>query len=178
MATTAPDPSALAAAASAPAKGGKRRKLMLIGAALVLVCAAAGAAAYMKWSSGPHVKAVEAVPLPVFFALDSFTVNLTPDVVADDGSDGGGGGSDRYLHIGLTLKLDNLKTQQLLTDHMPEIRSRILLLLSAKHPADLATVAGKRSLAHELVKVIDEPFSPDKTPHPVSDVLFTDFVVQ
>ena len=59
-------------------------------------------------------------------------------------------GAQHYLRVGLSLKLTDSKAQEQLTARMPEIRSRILLALSNKHPEELATPDGKRSLAKEL----------------------------
>jgi flagellar FliL protein len=106
-------------------------------------------------------------PPPVFFALDSLTVNLN----ADDGE-------QHYLRLGLTLKLPDTKAQEELAGHMPEIRSRILLLLSNKTPDQLATVEGKQTLANELRAAITEPSDPGHPAAKVDAVLFTDFVVQ
>jgi flagellar FliL protein len=102
----------------------------------------------------------------VFFALDSMTVNLQ----SDDG--------EHYLRIGLTLKLKDEKAQVALNERMPEIRSRVLLLLSGKRPEDLATVEGKRTLAKELRMAIDSIVSAAEPPVHVDEVLFTEFVVQ
>jgi flagellar FliL protein len=106
-------------------------------------------------------------PAPIFFPLESMTVNLQSD-----------DGQQHYLRIGLTLKLNDQKVQEHLTEHMPEVRSRVLLALSNKHPEELATLDGKKALATELEKLIEEPTEPNGQPVHVSDVLFTEFVVQ
>jgi flagellar FliL protein len=103
----------------------------------------------------------------VFFALEPMTVNLQSD-----------DGEQHYLRIGLTLKLNDQKTQDHLTAHMPEIRSRVLLALSNKHPEDLAPLEGKQALAKELAALIEKPTEPGSEPVHVDDVLFTEFVVQ
>ncbi len=105
--------------------------------------------------------------MPLFFPLESMTVNLQSD-----------DGQQHFLRIGLTLKLNDPKTQQELSDHMPEVRSRILLALSNKHPEDLAPLEGKRALATELQTLIEEPTDKGAAPIHVQDVLFTEFVVQ
>ncbi len=105
--------------------------------------------------------------VPVFFPLEPMTVNLQSD-----------DGQQHYLRIGLTLKLNDPKVQQQLTDHMPEIRSRVLLALSNKHPDDLAPLEGKRALATELKTLIEQPTDKGAAPVNVEDVLFTEFVVQ
>ena len=151
-----------------PARRGRR---LVIVALLVALIAAAGAGAYFFYfakhgAHGPaHEKAAPA-PTPTFFALDPFTVNL----LSDDG--------ERYIHVGLTLALPDPKVGEDLTTHMPEVRSRILLLLSNKKPEDLATLDGKRKLASEIKAIVEKPYAPGAPPINISDVLFTDFVVQ
>ena len=103
----------------------------------------------------------------LFFALEPMTVNL----LSDDGD-------THYLRIGLTLRLDSQATQDYLTEHMPEIRSRVLLALSNKHPSDLAPLEGKRALATELAALIAQPSEPHGKPLHIEEVLFTEFVVQ
>jgi len=162
------------AAAQPQAHRGGTLKLIIIAfvALLLLIVAAGGAYYFLVLKAAPKTamasSKVEASPQapPVFFALDPFTVNLQ----SDDG--------ERYLHLGLTLKLTDPKAADDLKEHMPEIRSRILLLLSNKHPADLATPEGKTALIKELQTQIQMPFSPGGASTNVSEVLFTDFVVQ
>jgi flagellar FliL protein len=171
MATTATDTAAIAAD-TAPAKKKGKLKLILLIVGVLMVLGGGGVAAYQYFMPHSHApKAPAPPPPPVFFALDAFTVNLAP---ADDSGDG----NDRYLHVGLTLQLDNAKTQEELVSHMPEVRSRILLLLSSKRPQDLNTTDGKHKLALEIAHAIAEPFKPETEKHTVNDVLFTEFVVQ
>jgi flagellar protein FliL len=164
--TTAPQQ-----AAPQSAKPGPMKRLIVI---VLIALLAAGAAGGVTWflmqrqaASAPAPAAVPVPALPVYFALDPMTVNLQSD-----------DGETHYLRIGLTLKLDALKTQDELRDHMPEIRSRLLLALSNKHPEDLATLEGKRALATELAALISQPTDARGTPVHVEDVLFTEFVVQ
>jgi len=163
------------AAAQPQAHRGGTLKLIIIAfvALLLLIAAGGGAYYFLVLKAAPKAAMVgnskaAANPQapPVFFALDPFTVNLQ----SDDG--------ERYLHLGLTLKLTDPKAADDLKEHMPEIRSRILLLLSNKHPADLATPEGKTALIKELQTQIQLPFSPGGDSTNVSEVLFTDFVVQ
>lgn len=116
----------------------------------------------------PHGPAKPApVPPPVFFPLDSLTVNLQ----ADDGI-------MHYLRVGLSLKLADEKAQVQITERMPEIRSRVLMLISGKHPEEMATVEGKRKLADELREAVEKAASAPDHPAHVEEVLFTEFVVQ
>ncbi|WP_028227620.1 flagellar basal body-associated protein FliL [Paraburkholderia ferrariae] len=158
-------------AAPQSAKPGPMKRLLVIAVIAIL---AAGAAAGATWfvmqrhaASEPAAPTAPVPAVPVYFALEPMTVNLQSD-----------DGETHYLRIGLTLKLDTLKTQDELRDRMPEIRSRLLLALSNKHPEDLATLDGKHALATELAALIAQPTEPHGTPAHVEDVLFTEFVVQ
>ncbi|SQD04566.1 flagellar protein FliL [Escherichia coli] len=70
-------------------------------------CASAG---YSYWHS--HQVAADdkaqqrVVPSPVFYALDTFTVNL--------------GDADRVLYIGVTLRLKDEATRSRLSEYLPE----------------------------------------------------------
>ncbi len=162
--------SATAAQAGDGKAGGKRSLLVpiLLGVILLLIIGGGGAGYYFYKQSGQ--KAAPVIPPPVFFPLDPFTVNLAGG--GDDDSDA------HYLHAGLTLKLANADTEHKLTEYLPEIRSRILLLMSAKKPEDLSTVAGKDQLAADIRHAIEQPFSKGGESVKIDGVLLTDFVIQ
>jgi flagellar FliL protein len=147
------------------------KRIILIALIAIIAAGAAGAGVwfFMSKRAPAAASAAEALPppAPLFFPLESMTVNLQSD-----------DGQQHFLRIGLTLKLSDAKTQQELTDHMPELRSRILLALSNHHPDDLAPLDGKRALATELKSLIEEPTDKGAPPVHVDDVLFTEFVVQ
>ncbi|WP_233851702.1 flagellar basal body-associated protein FliL [Paraburkholderia sp. HD33-4] len=155
-----------------PASPGPMKRIILIVLIALIAAGAAGAGVWFFMSKrAPVAVSAEAAPapsaVPLFFPLESMTVNLQSD-----------DGQQHFLRIGLTLKLGDAATQQALTDHMPEVRSRILLALSNKHPEDLAPLEGKRALAEELKTLIMEPTEKGAAPIRVQDVLFTEFVVQ
>ncbi|MEM5452431.1 flagellar basal body-associated protein FliL [Paraburkholderia sp. BR10936] len=158
-------------AAPQGAKPGPMKRIIVIALIAILAAAAAGGATWFFMSrhtaSAPVTPAAAPPAMPVYYALEPMTVNLQ----ADDGE-------SHYLRIGLTLKLDNQATQDALVARMPEIRSRLLLALSNKHPSDLAPLDGKRALATELAVLISQPAGANEKPMHVDDVLFTEFVVQ
>ena len=151
-----------------PKASGKNTLVIILAAVLVLVLAGGGAAFWMlsKKSAVAGPAAAAPVPPPVFFTLEPFTVNL----ISDDGQ--------RYAHVGLTLRLADAEGEKNLTEHMPELRSRILLLLSNKHPDDLISLDGKQKLAAEIVATVDQPFTNGGPANHIAEVLFTEFVVQ
>ncbi|CAM2148815.1 MULTISPECIES: flagellar basal body-associated protein FliL [Paraburkholderia] len=157
-------------AAPQGAKPGPLKRILLIVIIAILAAGAAGAGVWFFMSRHPAAATASAPPpppVPVYYALEPMTVNLQSD-----------DGDTHYLRIGLTLKLDSQATQDALVAHMPEIRSRVLLALSNKHPSDLAPLDGKRALATELAALISQPSDPRGQPAKVEDVLFTEFVVQ
>ncbi|MBB2931875.1 flagellar basal body-associated protein FliL [Paraburkholderia silvatlantica] len=159
-------------AAPQSAKPGPMKRILLIALIAILAAAAAGGATWFFMSrhaaSAPATPAAApAAAVPVYYALEPMTVNLQSD-----------DGESHYLRIGLTLKLDSQATQDALVARMPEIRSRLLLALSNKHPSDLAPLDGKRALATELAVLISQPAGANEKPMHVDDVLFTEFVVQ
>lgn len=160
---------------AAPTKPGPLKRIILIVLIAIIAAGAAGSAVWFfmakRAPASTPAEAAASAPAPVvaplFFPLESMTVNLQSD-----------DGQQHFLRIGLTLKLADAKTQQELTDHMPEVRSHILLALSNKHPDDLAPLEGKRALATELKTLIEQPGDKGAAPLHVQDVLFTEFVVQ
>jgi flagellar protein FliL len=155
---------------AAPVSPGPLKRIILIVLIAIIAAGAAGAGVWFFMSKRAPAAAAEAAPAlsaaPLFFPLESMTVNLQSD-----------DGQQHFLRIGLTLKLGDATTQQELTDHMPEVRSHILLALSNKHPEELAPLEGKRALAGELKTLIEQPTDRGAPIH-VQDVLFTEFVVQ
>ncbi len=148
MATTTANPKDLA-----PAKGSKMKKMIIIAIGAIVLLGAY----FMLGKQAAHGPAKPAPePPPVFFTFDSLTVNLQSD-----------DGSMHYLRTGLTLKLKDEKVHATVTEHMPEVRSHVLLLLS-----------GKKKLAEELRSTVDAAASTTEKPVHVEEVLFTEFVVQ
>ena len=118
----------------------KSKKILLIVAGILLLVAVGGATWYFtKNSSHADVKERAQEP-PKFFALEPFTVNLQ----SEEG--------EKFLQTGITLKIANLNPdlEEKIKERLPEIRSRIVLLLSSKHASELATVESKKKLAQEI----------------------------
>ena len=104
------------------------------------------------------------VPSPVFYALDTFTVNL--------------GDADRVLYIGITLRLKDEATRSRLSEYLPEVRSRLLLLFSRQDAAVLATEEGKKNLIAEIKTTLSTPLVAGQPKQDVTDVLYTAFILR
>jgi flagellar FliL protein len=160
---------------SLPATASKRPLLIIL---LTIVAVAACAAAGYSWwllqqrDGGAHTAAAAAKEKPpappVFMPLDTFTVNLvTPD-----------NDPDRVLYIGLTLRLPDEATRRQLNDFLPEVRSRLLMLLSRQEAGHLANEQGKQQLVAQIKEVLSAPLVKGQPKQVVSDVLFTAFILR
>ncbi|MFD4840810.1 flagellar basal body-associated protein FliL [Achromobacter sp. NPDC058515] len=107
-----------------------------------------------------------AVPAPIFVPIEAFTVTLQ------------NAETERIMHIGLTLRVSDEQTRTRLEKYMPEVRSRILMVLSSQSPTGVQTQQGKNDMVAAIKQAVNRPFSPLPDGQYVTDVLFTAFVVQ
>ncbi|ALK98522.1 flagellar basal body protein FliL [Massilia sp. WF1] len=170
------DPKADAAAAPA---GGKNKLFMMIGAAVLVLGLGGGAGWYFMHGSGnaeaseparkehggSKKKSKKEAP-PEYLAIEPFTVNLQPE------------NGDQYLRVAFTLQVDGAEQAELIKANMAKVRSRVLLLLSGKKASEINTVEGKQQLAGEILAVVKQPFESHGEEQEVSDVLFTEFIIQ
>ena len=126
----------VAAVADAPKSN---KKLIIIGAVVVLAIAGAGGWYFMQSKSSEHeVVKAEAHKEPIFIPLETFTVNLQREE------------ADQFLQINITLKVFEPELVEKIKAVLPEIRSKLNLLLSSKRPSELAQAEGKKKLAAEI----------------------------
>lgn len=145
----------------------KSKKMLFIIVGLVLVLAIGGAAAFMLMG-GQHGEEQdqEKSSIPVFVVIDPFVVNLQEDE------------GDQYLQVSLTLQVPDSATADAIKTFMPQVRSRLLLVLSSKKAAELLTSEGKRNLTDEIIDQLGEPFANGEKGPTVTDVFYTSFVIQ
>jgi flagellar FliL protein len=144
--------------------GGKKMAMIAVSAVLALSAAGGGAAWYMnRGQDGANTRAEQP---PVFVTLDTFTVNLRSE------------GDEQHLQTNLTLKVNDAAAADLIKLHMPEVRNRIVLLLSSKAASEILAAEGKKKLAADLVAEIKQPFSEGGSEQRIQSVLFTSFVIQ
>jgi flagellar FliL protein len=151
--------------------GKSKKKLIIIIVVAILALAGIGAGAMMflgKKSAAPkeEPKKEEVQKAPIFLPLDAFTVNLQ----SDEG--------DKYLQVNMTIQLPDEKATEAFKANMPQVKSRMLLLLSSKDAAEILTPEGKQVLIQEIMEKLNEPFSSKGDPQKISGVFFTSFVVQ
>lgn len=159
--------------AEAMAAPRKSRSLLLVGLLIVLLAIASSIAVYFFLDARDGNESTDVVeeqpaepPVPIFVTIQPFTVNLQSDY------------GDRLLYVGLSLRVNDDETSAFLTQHMPEVRSRLLMLLSGKSAEELIKPEGKIKLKQQILGLFDEPITTPQPTLAISDVLFSDFIVQ
>lgn len=157
----------------AESSGGPKKLLWVMIILVLLSSAGAAAAIYMVLEQGDGnnqedtaEQVVESKP-PVFLTIEPFTVNL-----ADDRH------GTRLLYTGITLRVEDEETRELLEEHMPQVRSRLLTVLSGQEAGELTSSEGKQRLASAINERLSEPFDENQPPPELREVLFTEFIVQ
>ena len=164
-------------------KKGKGKLIIILAVVLVLILGGAGGWYWWSHQNANEVAADddgdqpvkkkkkkkkeegEKEKAPVFVSLDAFTVNL-------QGEEG------QLLQTAITLQMVDDEDAEKLKQHMPLVRSRLLMLLSSKHPQEVLTAEGKTKLAEDIAAQIRLPFFPGDYPLEIVNVLFTSFIVQ
>ncbi len=156
---------------AAPAPGKSKKKLIIIIVAAVVLLGAIGGGAAIFLSKKGHGKVekeahTEPQKPPVFLPLEPFVVNLQSDA------------GDKYLQLQMTLQVPDEAQSALIKGNAPQVKSRLILLLSSKDAAELLTPEGKDKLITEIIEQVNVPFEPKGEPQKVSGVFFTSFIVQ
>ena len=167
-------------------KAPKKKLLLIIVIALVAVLVLGGGA--LLWlkkkdaaiaGNAAKSSSSRSDVAPIFVRLESFTVKLQSDPTR----------SEQYLQMVPELRVLNESVSSKIKLYMPEIRNKILLLLSSKKPSDLSTPQGMETLSNELRNQINQiidgnaqgPAYTGAAPRPddpVQSVLYTSFIIQ
>lgn len=140
----------------APPKSGKRKLLVILVAVCAVLAIAGGgawwflhksASAEEKGDAGATASKKSDGKPPVFNTLETFTVNLA--------------GGDRFLQLGIVLQLKDDGVVEKVKTYLPQIRNRILLLLSSKTADDLESPEGKQKLIGEILAATRAPLGAD-----------------
>ncbi len=152
----------------------KSKKMLYILLIAILLLAMGGGAAYYflihkdsKNETAEPVKEVKQKAL-IYMPLENFVVNLLPE--AD--------GDQVFLQVGINLQVDESKDIDVIKANMPQVRSRLLLLLSSQSAKVLETPGGKNKLMADILTEIKRPFAKDHQEQKVANVFFTSFIIQ
>ncbi len=137
----------------APPKKSSKKMIIVIAMVILLGGGGAGAWYFMSLRNAaalaqleggddtahvPESKKHDKAHKPIFTTLDNFTVNLNDP------------GGMHLAQIGITLEVEDATIDIAIKDHLPVVRNRILLLISAKKIEDLLTLDGKSNLARQI----------------------------
>ncbi|NIY48660.1 flagellar basal body-associated protein FliL [Cedecea colo] len=161
------------------ARPGKKNTIIIL-LLLLLVLGACGFAGFtfyeinkMKSGAAANAATAESEPVeesaPTYIPMDTFTVSLKPDE--------GNENSDRVLYIGLTLRVKDDRSKELVEKFLPEIRSRLLILFSEQTSEYLSTSEGKLQLINEIKTIVSQPLVGSDSAN-VTDVLFNAFILR
>ncbi|MBX3641300.1 MAG: flagellar basal body-associated protein FliL [Nitrosomonas sp.] len=147
--------------------GKKGLMVMILVTVLAISAGAGGAWFFMQGQQESEYEPARPKKIPTAFKeLDIFTINLQPEE------------RNQYLQVGLTVKIRDTDVSMEIDKQMPEIRNRILLLLTSKTAADISSLAGKQQLSAEILDEVRKTLDSGMLREEVLDVLFTSFVVQ
>jgi len=161
------DMSEKAETAEKPSGGKKGIIIMAVVAILAIGAGAGGAWFFLQGQPEDEYEPARPKKIPTAFKeLDIFTVNLQPEE------------RNQYLQVGLTVKIRDTDVSMEIDKKMPEIRNRILLLLTSKTAPDISSLAGKQQLSTEITEEIRKTMDSDMLREEIMEVLFTSFVIQ
>ncbi len=150
-------------------KSKKKLIIIIISAVLVIAIAAVGGMVFLaKKKSGSKDKehAAEPAKPSVFVPLEPFVVNLQSD------------SGDKFLQVTMTLQVAGEEQSSLIKLNMPQVRSRLLLLLSSKDATEILSSEGKEKLMEEITAQVKIPFVEKGPEQKINGVFFTSFIVQ
>ncbi|MBK1618360.1 flagellar basal body-associated protein FliL [Lamprobacter modestohalophilus] len=156
----------------AESKGGSRKLLWVLIILVVLSIIAAGISVYLTWQSEDDSPAEKNVvtdrSAPIFVKIEPFTINIKSSR-----------GVSHLLYVGMSFKVSTEETRDIFEDHMPQVRSRLLMQLSSEQVDELTSIEGKTQLANRLITSLQDPPLAELQPElAIEEVLFTEFIVQ
>lgn len=170
----------------------KKKKLIVLGAIAVVLLLVAGGGTWFALSSFGNKEAAPAVAEDQAEEHDkgadkgakdaheeghskaSFYDSLDPAFLANFTA----GGRQHYLQISLTAMARDEEALAALHTHMPLVRNRIVMQLSAEQFEQLQTDEGRQQLQQKLLAAIQEIMTKETGKPHIEQVFFTNFVMQ
>jgi flagellar FliL protein len=161
-----------------PLPKSKKKLFIILAMAFVLLSAIGGGVYYFllrtpvdpATESGATTAGAKEVPgkPPIFLPLESFTVNLKTSPGEDQ----------QFLQIGISLQLRSEKSGDPIKQRMPQVRNRVLLLLTNSRASELSTTEGKEKLVEQMLTQVNGLYPQMGDDSPVLGVYFTSFIIQ
>lgn len=101
-------------------------------------------------------------------------VPLTPAFVTNYG----GPGRLKYVKADITLMVEGLETQTIVSQQLPLVRNTIVLILSRQNENNVVTSAGQERIKQQLLQGLQEAFTREVGVPMIAEVLFTNFIYQ
>ncbi|MBU3633146.1 flagellar basal body-associated protein FliL [Polynucleobacter sp. AP-Feld-500C-C5] len=163
---------AIAPSEDKPVKPKSNKMLFIILGALLVLGLAGGAAYYfLVVKAGDKSSEVSKPKVPevqIFVPLEIFTVNLRPEATEPQ----------QYLQTMINLQVSSEEAAVALKGRMPELRNRILFILTNKKASEITSIEGKNALITEITEQVQKPFSGSETEQKITGVYFTSFIIQ
>lgn len=108
-------------------------------------------------------------PSPIFVKLEPFTVNLQ-----------GMSGTFRrnLLYVGMSFKVGNAETETFLTEHLLELKGRMINLMAAQEADYVSTPQGRDELIQQALQEAMRDYTEPQIPLEINGVFFNEFIVQ
>lgn len=173
-------------------RAAKKKKLIVLGAIAVVLLLVAGGGTWFALSSFGNKEAAPAVAEGKAeehgkdadkgatdaheegHSKASFYDSLDPAFLANFTA----GGRQHYLQISLTAMARDEEAIAALHTHMPLVRNRIVMQLSAEQFEQLQTDEGRLQLQQKLLAAIQEIMTKETGKPHIEQVFFTNFVMQ
>lgn len=150
------------------------KKMILIGVgALALVGISVGASLFLTGALNKEPAAGAAVAEEVL-PEEVFYYNVQPEFVVNFQ----GKSRTKFLMIEMVVASHDEEVPTILSDHDPELRNSLLMLLAEQDSEELKTAEGKQALREAAMARIDEVVSNHYKEERVLDVFITRLVMQ
>lgn len=157
---------------------GSKKSSFLIILILLAAVAATGVAGYFWYQleetkaqlsegGAPEIKRSALPVAPIYIPLEAFTVSLMSEKNEED----------RVLHIGLMLKVSDERSKSVIEKLLPDIRSKLIVMLSRHSYAELASKEGKALLIGLITEEVNKTLYENQSAK-VDDVLLNAFILR
>lgn len=102
-----------------------------------------------------------------YLTVEPFTVNILSE-----------SHRSRLLYSGISISTDDEASLNILQSHLPQLKNRLISILSSSHSEELVTPEGKEKLAKRILDSLRDDGIINQYGLKINEVLFTDFVVQ